>query len=493
MVIMPFVALAAGPPVAFWDFESGAGLVLVDQSGNGHHGAIEGGATWVPSGVAGGLWAIDFDGMTAAVTVPGDQELYPGNHSYAVSAWVQTSWSGTHQAVIHNQWLSNHDAVMLQVTPSGNPDWKFHDYNGTEFCQVIGSSVINDGEWHHLVGVRDRSNGVSRVYVDGSLDGETPDTNANVEIPLDNYLTIGRRSHSGERYFNGLIDQLQIFDEALTAADVLALYYAEHPTLDYECEQATIEFAGHTWGVACGPQQPGNFCFSSSSNSVWVDFYGRLHLRIRQLADGRWCQAGVWWQDPARYGAHKFFLIGAPWELDDQTVIGMFIYKDFPATNGSCPDNDCNYFPVLDVCVCEADVEITGAFDEANCVNGPPPDDGIQIFYVTQPENCKWFEFDIATVLSTHGFVWDETGFGFQSWEGQCLNPPCDGILGDWSTNVNAFPEDEAPITSLNLWTYRSQSEGVDQEVVFADYLGNVVFADDFESGDTSAWSATVP
>ncbi|MHC4175072.1 MAG: LamG-like jellyroll fold domain-containing protein, partial [Planctomycetota bacterium] len=88
--------------------------------------------------------------------------------------------------------------------------------------RVIGSQNVNDGIWHHLVGTYDGSQ--SRLYVDGQLDGSV-DASGSIESLGDTYFgCIGalykRNDGAARNFFNGLIDDVRIYDRALSAEEV---------------------------------------------------------------------------------------------------------------------------------------------------------------------------------------------------------------------------------------------------------------------------------
>ena len=78
---------------------------------------------------------------------------------------------------------------------------------------------VNDGQWHHIVGVYDGAK--LCLYVDGRLDNSVEvsksiDTN-------DAPVCIGGHSEKGERCWNGLIDEVRIYDYALSQNEIAAL------------------------------------------------------------------------------------------------------------------------------------------------------------------------------------------------------------------------------------------------------------------------------
>jgi hypothetical protein len=81
---------------------------------------------------------------------------------------------------------------------------------GDVYCQVRGTSVLTDGRWHTVRGVRDVAGGALRIYVDGKLEGSTPDTTAG-DFQSDAPVTIGAYlwgDHS--RYLRGLVSAAEV-------------------------------------------------------------------------------------------------------------------------------------------------------------------------------------------------------------------------------------------------------------------------------------------
>ena len=85
----------------------------------------------------------------------------------------------------------------------------------------MSTSPINDGNWHQCVATRVQSTGVISVYVDGNLEatgiGNTNSLNASASL-------VFGQIESGGGYFNGSLDEIEIFNRALGNNEVNALY-----------------------------------------------------------------------------------------------------------------------------------------------------------------------------------------------------------------------------------------------------------------------------
>jgi hypothetical protein len=138
-----------------------------------------------------------------------------------IIAWIQAADSGAFETLVGNSDQGYH----MDVDQDGYA--RFADGNGTGDTVAIGTSTVNDGAWHLLVGVYDGAS--NNIYVDGILENSTSCPTA----PLGNdpfgpgggELMIGDdpQYYAGQGY-SGNICQVAIIPSALTAANVAALY-----------------------------------------------------------------------------------------------------------------------------------------------------------------------------------------------------------------------------------------------------------------------------
>ena len=180
-----------------------------DLSSKGNNGTIHG-AKWVDGKTN---KALSFDGKSY-VAIPNSDSLSP-DKEITVMAWVfmNKGASGELAIVSKGQWAANDLPYELTVTPGGVIYWQFYDTGGRDSCSPPSPPA---GEWHHIAGTYDGS--IFKCYVDGALGkefvykGTLPKNTANV--------TIGKRSKAEECFFNGEIDEVAIFNTALSIDEV---------------------------------------------------------------------------------------------------------------------------------------------------------------------------------------------------------------------------------------------------------------------------------
>jgi hypothetical protein len=168
--------------------------------------------------------AFSFDG-NGYVSIPDSPLLDSLTTSITIELWLKTDqltsdWTG----IV----TKGNSAWQLQATPGANTV----DFNvSVSAGDLSGSQSINDGQWHHVAGVYDGTN--MFLYVDGTLDGSMPATGL---IPQNSYpLSIGANTQAyvpgcgcnePGYFFNGLIDEVSIYNRALTASEIQAIYAA---------------------------------------------------------------------------------------------------------------------------------------------------------------------------------------------------------------------------------------------------------------------------
>jgi hypothetical protein len=205
-------AAAAGPAglVGYWTFDEGEGTIAHDSSGNGLDGTLRGSPNWVAGAVGG---ALDFDGSSDYVEIP-DSPLLSLTNQITIAAWthMRTNASGEMAILSKGGWGANDLPYELTEENGAVIFWQFYDNEGRDTCSPASPPP---GEWHHIAATYDGQ--VFKCYVDGVLGeqfayaGQMPKNTASV--------TIGRRSRGGT-FFNGMIDDVQLWERALSEVEV---------------------------------------------------------------------------------------------------------------------------------------------------------------------------------------------------------------------------------------------------------------------------------
>ncbi len=166
--------------------------------------------------------ALSFDGTDDEVVIQSHPSLNWSNSlNFSVEVWIKTQQSGQGNKVF----LGKHDgnpAWWLGFDAStGKAKFSFRSSTGDDYAEVSGTSIINDGKWHLITGVKDFDNSNIKIYVDGTLEN-TLNTKFNGNFSGSNSLTFG--SYLNNYYFNGKMDELRIYDRTLNAQEVSAHY-----------------------------------------------------------------------------------------------------------------------------------------------------------------------------------------------------------------------------------------------------------------------------
>jgi hypothetical protein len=207
-------------PVAAYSFDAGEGATLEDVTGNEHEGAIEG-ASWFANGRFGS--ALHFDGADDCVSVPDSTDLQLGEE-FSLEAWVKPEGEGENEPILIKEdpeWFGY--SLYLGLAEDG----ALEGYLGEEGNVTRGASDPTLAErhvWSHIAFTFDGAR--IRLYVDGQLvDGTTADG----AMPTAGQLSIGC-SKEGEQFFHGKIDEVRIYDRALSADELAADMSAALPS-----------------------------------------------------------------------------------------------------------------------------------------------------------------------------------------------------------------------------------------------------------------------
>lgn len=211
------VVLRADPHlVAWWKFDETSGTTAADSSGHGHNATLEGGLTFETHAVAGRIGnALKLDGQNQTVRVSGFKGI-TGTGPRTVCAWIKTStdngqivsW-GTDD--YGKMWIFGHIRGRIGVSPKGG--------------YLYMKDSVADDTWHHVAVVVEEADPPNlhdhvRLFKDGEpavihdiglLDLWPIDTGNELEVQIG-------------RGLKGCLDDLRIYDRALTEDELKQLY-----------------------------------------------------------------------------------------------------------------------------------------------------------------------------------------------------------------------------------------------------------------------------
>jgi hypothetical protein len=206
-----------GGLVGHWKFNEGEGTTAYDSTGEGNDGTIYG-ASWA-TGILGS--ALAFDGSNDYVDC-GNAACLDISGEKTISIWLKISEWTSHKAP-WSKYLDGTHRVLFQTWP--DQTIQFWIVDTTPQVQ-IPTDIINIDEWTLVVVTIDEANQVAKIYQNGVYINQ--DTSFTLpDISAADFI-IGSSGADG-RYFNGAIDDVRIYNYALSDAEVLALYQGEAP------------------------------------------------------------------------------------------------------------------------------------------------------------------------------------------------------------------------------------------------------------------------
>jgi hypothetical protein len=198
-------------PVGWWKFEND----VLDSAGT-NHGIANGSPTY-SAGIDG--QAINLDGINDYVDCGSDASLNVTD-AVTIAAWIKLSGPAADQKIAGNQDGSTggykfgvfDNLAEFEIRTSANA--------GTLNRSVSGGTALTPGVWYHVAGVYSQGDYI-RTYVDGMLDRELVTTA--VLGSSSGPLMIGREPFNAILFFDGLIDDLRIYNHAMSSSEIFSL------------------------------------------------------------------------------------------------------------------------------------------------------------------------------------------------------------------------------------------------------------------------------
>jgi hypothetical protein len=202
--------------VGHWELDDGDGNTATDSTANANHGALEGAYEWIAGRI--GTGAIEFSG--GRMLVPDDNntpELRPTDEVTA-AAWISFS-SEQDSARVVVKGADNRETYELEVSGDDTLIWVIReDGNTSSFTRhAVSSESLIQNEWIHIGGTYDAN--TMTVYINGQV--VASEAIGAITLSQDPAgLAIGNRSDDTNRQFNGGIDDVMVYNVALSVGEI---------------------------------------------------------------------------------------------------------------------------------------------------------------------------------------------------------------------------------------------------------------------------------
>jgi len=195
--------------VGWWTFDETTGSTAKDSSGLANNGTVVGTPKWVPGKIAG---ALEFTGSTYVDC--GNKPSLNVRNQITMSFWFKVK-------AFQNTWesfLAKGDGAYRSARSGGTGNATHMGISGGNYFD--GVTVITDDQWHHWAGIYDGT--TATIYIDGKPDASRT-YSGQIGDSSSYSLYIGENAQATGRLLHGLLDDVRIYDRALSEQQLLDL------------------------------------------------------------------------------------------------------------------------------------------------------------------------------------------------------------------------------------------------------------------------------
>jgi regulation of enolase protein 1 (concanavalin A-like superfamily) len=302
--------------VGCWSFDDGAGSVATDSSGFGNHGTVEN-ATWV-SGADGG--ALDFNGSTSRVTLP-VAAFDSISSEISIAMWVYgDDFQPLEDSVFYAVDGSNARVLNIHLPFSNtNVYWDAGYDSGYDRIYKTANDSVYKGKWNHWAFTKSATDRTMKIFLNGTLwhsgSGKTK------IITGITAATIGSQITSAS--YNGLIDDIRLYNIALSDAEIQDLYqdYPINKVGEFTDQQdvgipALAGSAAYTNGVYT-VTGGGNDIYNTADNFYFVSKEhsndGKIETQVTSVQNtDNWAKAGIMFRETTATGSKEVLVALRP-------------------------------------------------------------------------------------------------------------------------------------------------------------------------------------
>ncbi len=210
--------------ISYWKLDETAGNIFTDNY-NGYNGLSGTSAPAPTAGIVNG--AQSFNGTNTEINIASTPEFNFGvGSSFTIEFWTKHPGSILgNEVIIGRDDAGSHLQWWVGIDETGKAAFHLESKTGEGFS-TTGTSTLINSNWRHVVAVRDANLNELRLYVDGALEGTSSATYNSGFDSLTSNINIGWLNITGGYHFAGSIDELAIYNDALSIIEIQNHYYA---------------------------------------------------------------------------------------------------------------------------------------------------------------------------------------------------------------------------------------------------------------------------
>lgn len=335
--------------VAHWTMDETGGTTIADRLGSGSDGVLINmeDEDFIPGQLRN---ALEFDGVDEYVHIGATPGIVI-NNEITLSAWVRAYSDG--YGVIISRHMSGDHGWMLSRTPNNDSfEWRMSTDGSNWYGGTTTDNSFEVDQWYHVIASYDGE--VMRIYIDGveDTDGIFPLNVSGVPHRSDAPLQIARDEFNGDNFsFHGILDDIRMYDVALTSQDAQNLYNNVQPVNnDAGDQEVTFDLNGipSIWdqnllkddefaAIRMEPSQVGNNCFVDGTLGInpddrlasgdirQIDEMKYTHTEIPRLANGDYDISQIKFYKTIRAATNRYSGCNA---MGDRVLVNKGVYHE---------------------------------------------------------------------------------------------------------------------------------------------------------------------
>jgi len=200
--------------VLWLQFDEASGDTVYDQSGNNNNGTIYG-ATFIDSPFN---KALSFDGVDDCIEIPHSETIRLIRH-FTISVWIKPKMAEIETIIAKGIGANTNYYMGLMQDTEMYVVFYVCDARGYIHGLIPSNMSVECDKWHHVVGVYDGSK--FQVFVNG-VGSDVAYWSGKIK---DNTLSLLIGVQTGDDWFNGIIDEVRIYNRALSELEILQIYH----------------------------------------------------------------------------------------------------------------------------------------------------------------------------------------------------------------------------------------------------------------------------